>query len=67
MTRPHMHGWDATHMMREAGTCNRKQRYRSRTHAKSAARWVKANLGNRQRPYHCDICYGWHLTTVEKR
>ena len=42
-------------------TCG-KTAYTSEKMARNQARWIEKK-GKILRPYHCDICYLWHLTS----
>jgi len=49
---------------RRREACRSKERYASEAEARAIA-LMNAPLGRRAatRPYHCDICGGWHLTS----
>lgn len=46
--------------------CQGKTRYRDRAQAKSAASIIR-NSGSHLRPYPCQFCRGWHLTSQAER
>lgn len=43
--------------------CN-KIWYLSRREARGAARWY---TGRSQHPYYCEVCGGWHLTSMSRQ
>jgi hypothetical protein len=52
-------------LVRRRAACAAKERYGSEAEARSIA-LMNAAPGRRASttPYHCDICGGWHLTSV---
>ena len=33
--------------------------------ARAAALWDRTQFGERHKPYRCDLCDGWHLTSAQ--
>jgi hypothetical protein len=56
---------DRSYEHRQRATCAAKERYASEAEARSIA-LMNAPRGRRAatRPYHCEICGGWHLTSA---
>jgi hypothetical protein len=50
---------------RRRAACAAKERYASEAEARSIA-LMNAPRGRRAstKPYHCDVCGGWHLTSL---
>jgi hypothetical protein len=46
-----------------ADACRRKRWFATEAEARSVAVMDRAQYGERHRPYRCDLCDGWHLTS----
>lgn len=44
--------------------CARKERFETESEARSYAIMHSPGRGPRQQAYACEVCKGWHLTTV---
>ena len=42
-----------------------KRWFESEAEARAAALLDRTRFGERRRPYRCDLCGGWHLTSDE--
>lgn len=47
--------------------CRSKRWFESEPEARAAALWDRTQFGERRRPYRCDLCDGWHLTSEDDR
>lgn len=47
----------------ERQICRRKSRFPSKAMAKNKAAII-ARTDKKMRAYYCDLCYGWHLTSM---
>lgn len=50
-----------------ARMCFEKPRYRLDSHAYTAITMIIKKRPAKLRPYHCPICYGYHLTKLPDR
>ena len=46
--------------------CRAKRWFVSEAEARAAALWDRTQFGERRRPYRCEVCDGWHLTTEQR-
>jgi len=44
--------------------CQNKRWFETEAQSRAAALWDRTQFGERRQPYRCDICDGWHLTSV---
>lgn len=44
-------------------SCERKRWFESEVEARAAALLDRTRWGERRRPYRCELCGGWHLTS----
>jgi hypothetical protein len=54
---------DPGRALRQRAACAAKDRYASEAEARSFAIMHVPGRGRRSKPYQCDICGGWHLTS----
>ena len=50
---------------RRERACRMKRWFESEAEARAAALLDRTRFGERRRPYRCDLCGGWHLTSDE--
>lgn len=56
----------AKHQERVEKTCTDKNRYTTLKYAEEIGDKVWAERGISLRPYQCELCSGWHLTSKSK-
>ena len=56
------HDWE-----RMASVCRGKARFPSASRAKQSAKRIKGAFQSIVKPYHCQVCNGWHLGTKSKQ
>jgi len=49
-----------------ARACRTKRWFATEAEARAAALWDRTQFGERRRPYRCELCDGWHLTSAER-
>jgi hypothetical protein len=45
--------------------CAAKRWFATEAEARAAALWDRTQFGERHKPYRCDLCDGWHLTSAQ--